>query len=156
MGEIPSENNMIGAVFINPKNNQDIAADTTFDIEVKVANLNAGSFTNPDTTYYSAPQALGQNGNIVGHTHVSVQNFDDENNPPPTNQFAFFKGINNDVNANGNLAATVEGGLPTGSYRVCSLNSASNHQPVVMPVSDASLSEVTYLMFLGCPTRSRR
>jgi len=33
------------------------------------------------------------------------------------------------------LSATVGGGLPVGVYRVCTMTSASNHQPVLMPVS---------------------
>jgi hypothetical protein len=29
----------------------------------------------------------------------------------------------------------VTGGLPAGNYRVCSMTSSSNHQPVLMPVA---------------------
>lgn len=133
MGEIPSTGNMISALFQNPQNNDDIAADQTFEISVQVNNLEAGSFTDPDVTYYSAPQTL-QNGNIVGHTHVSCQVMNG-NQPPNPQEFAFFKGINDQGNGNGLLSAEVEGGLAAGSYRCCSMTSASNHQPVVMPVS---------------------
>lgn len=33
------------------------------------------------------------------------------------------------------MSATVTGGLPAGNYRVCTMSSASNHQPVLMPVA---------------------
>ncbi|ETN46651.1 uncharacterized protein HMPREF1541_00837 [Cyphellophora europaea CBS 101466] len=133
MGEIPSTGNMISSFFQNPTNGDDIQADQTFTIDVQVDNLEAGTFTNPDTTYYSAPQAL-QNGRIVGHTHVTCQ-VTQGNNPPNPQEFAFFKGINDAGNGNGLLSAEVEGGLAAGSYRCCTMTSAANHQPVIMPVA---------------------
>lgn len=137
MGDIPSKNNMISAVIVFPETGGNVQADTTFDITVQVDNLQAGSFTNAQETYYSAPQAL-QGGRVVGHTHVTVQDMGNTLNPTqPLNPslFAFFKGINDAGNGNGLLAATVTGGLPAGNYRVCSMTSASNHQPVLMPVA---------------------
>lgn len=50
-------------------------------------------------------------------------------------QVAFFKGIDTAADANGVLKVTVAGGLPAGFYRVCTMSSASNHQPVLMPVA---------------------
>jgi len=120
-----------------PAPGQDVAANKDFDITVQVQNLQAGSFTNPDKTYYAAPQQLA-GGKIVGHTHVTVQDLKGDiasKVPPNPVVFAFFKGINNAGDGNGGLKATVVGGLPAGAYRVCTLVSASNHQPVIMPVS---------------------
>lgn len=100
-------------------------------------NLVAGSFTDADATYYAGPQFL-QNGIVVGHTHVTVQDLGKTLNPtvaPDATQFAFFKGINDAGNGNGLLSANVTGGLPAGNYRVCTMASASNHQPVLMPVA---------------------
>ena len=85
---------------------------------------------------YSAPQKLSNSGNIIGHTHVTVQSLGNSitpTTPPDPQKFVFFKGINDAGNGNGLLSATVTGGLPKGSYRVCSMTSASNHQPVLMP-----------------------
>jgi len=59
----------------------------------------------------------------------------DGNDRPNAETFAFFKGINDDGNGNGQLQAVVSNGLPAGFYRVCTMNSASNHQPVIMPVA---------------------
>lgn len=90
----------------------------------------------PASTYYAAPQFL-QGGKIVGHTHVTVQKLESLNptSPPDPAVFEFFKGINDVGDGNGNLQATVANGLPAGFYRVCTMSSASNHQPVLMPVA---------------------
>ncbi|KIX02174.1 uncharacterized protein Z518_08113 [Rhinocladiella mackenziei CBS 650.93] len=137
MGDIPSNNNMVSAIIVFPGPGDDIDADTTFDIQVQTTNLVAGSFTDPITTYYSAPQQL-QGGNVVGHCHVTVQDLNNDiatTDPPDPKVFAFFKGINDDGNGQGLLTATVTDGLAAGTYRVCTMNSASNHQPVLMPVA---------------------
>ena len=136
MGDIPSSNNMISTIITSPQPGQDLAANQAFTVDLQVQNLVAGSFTNADTTYYAAPQALS-NGNIVGHTHVTIQSLGNDLNtqtPPDPSTFAFFKGINDAGNGNGGLNASVASGLPAGFYRVCTLTSASNHQPVLMPV----------------------
>ncbi|KAK3320085.1 hypothetical protein B0T19DRAFT_333996, partial [Cercophora scortea] len=137
MGQIPAKNKMISTVILNPQNGQTIPAGQDFDITLQVLNLDAGSFTNAVATYYAAPQQL-QNGVVVGHTHVTVQDTGNSLNPTqpldPT-QFAFFKGINDAGNGQGTLKAAVTGGLPAGNFRVCTLTSASNHQPVIMPVA---------------------
>ncbi|OAA72175.1 hypothetical protein ISF_01248 [Cordyceps fumosorosea ARSEF 2679] len=138
MGQIPARQNMISAVMINPQNNDQIPAGQTFQIQVQLSNLAAGSFTNATTTYYSAPQALNRQGNVIGHTHVTVQDTGRSLNPKQPldpQKFAFFKGINDAGNGQGLLSATVTGGLPPGNYRVCSMTSASNHQPVLMPIA---------------------
>jgi hypothetical protein len=137
MGDIPAKTNMVSSIILNPQNGDEIPSDTTFNITVQVSNLVAGSFTDADTTYYAGPQFL-QGGNIVGHTHVTVQDLGKNLNPqvpPDPTQFAFFKGINDAGNGEGTLSAIVTGGLPAGNYRVCTMASASNHQPVLMPVA---------------------
>lgn len=138
MGDIPAKTNMVSASIIFPTTGgKAIASDTSFNITVQVSNLVAGFFTNADVTYYSAPQTLS-GGNVVGHTHVTVQDMGPNLNPAtpldPT-KFAFFKGINDAGNGKGTLQAVVAGGLPAGNYRVCTMTSASNHQPVLMPVA---------------------
>jgi transcription initiation factor TFIID subunit 15 len=137
MGDIPSSGNMISTIITNPGPGSTIPANQDFTVDVQIANLVAGSFTNPDSTYYAAPQAL-QGGKIVGHTHVTIQSLGNDiatSTPPDAGTFAFFKGINDAGNGNGGLSAAVAGGLPAGVYRVCTMTSASNHQPVTMPVS---------------------
>jgi hypothetical protein len=138
MGDIPAKTSMVSCIITNPQQNgAEIPSDTDFNITVQVENLVAGSFTNADATYYAAPQALS-GGKVVGHTHVTVQDLGKNLNPTqpldPT-QFAFFKGINDAGDGQGGLTAVVAGGLPAGNYRVCTMTSASNHQPVLMPVA---------------------
>jgi len=73
MGDIPASNNMVSSIILNPLPGQNIAADSDFTVQVAVANLQAGSFTNAAKTYYSAPQELNAQGQIIGHTHVTIQ-----------------------------------------------------------------------------------
>jgi hypothetical protein len=144
MGDIPAKTNMVSTIILNPpQGGAAIPSDTTFNITLQTANLVAGSFTNADATYYAAPQFLS-GGSIVGHTHVTVQDLGANLNPTAAldaTQFAFFKGINDAGNGKGLLSAEVTGGLPAGNYRVCTLASASNHQPVLMPVAQRGSSD---------------
>jgi len=135
MGQIPSKKNMISLIFLSPTDGETIQGNSNITFSVQTANLEAGSFTNADSTYYAAPQSL-KNGNVVGHTHVTVQAIDkNSKTAPDATVFAFFKGINDAGNGQGLLSAVAVGGLPTGDYRACTMTSASNHQPVLMPVA---------------------
>ena len=137
-GQIPAKNAMISSIIINPGPGDVIQSGQTFNIQVQMRNFVAGAFTNAFATYYSAPQFLSDNGLVIGHTHVTVQDLGSDiapTQPPDPEQFAFFKGINDAGNGQLLLEAVVEEGLPPGNYRVCTIVSASNHQPVVMPVA---------------------
>ncbi|KAH7413370.1 hypothetical protein BKA64DRAFT_719281 [Cadophora sp. MPI-SDFR-AT-0126] len=137
MGKIPASKNMITAMITNPQIGDKVPADTTFNISVQTQHLNAGFFVNPTTNYYTAPQDLDQNGDIIGHCHVTVQDIGSlkSTTPPDPTTFAFFKGIDDAGNGQGLLQATVTDGLPAGVYRVCTMIAARNHQPVNMPVA---------------------
>ena len=137
MGDIPATTDMVTSILTNPLPGQDIDADTTFNVSVQMSGIDPGTFTNPDATYYAAPQQLN-NGLIVGHTHITVQTLGNSltpTTPPDPTVFVFFKGVNNAGNGQGLLSATVDGGLPAGFYRVCTMAAAANHQPVTMPVA---------------------
>ena len=153
MGDIPAKTAMISSIIISPvAGSANIQSDITFNITVQTSNLVAGSFTNADATYYAAPQAL-KGGKVVGHTHVTVQDMGASLNPTKpldATQFAFFKGINDAGDGNGLLTAVVTGGLPAGNYRVCTLTSSSNHQPVIMPVAQrGSCDDCTKFTVIG-------
>jgi len=144
MGDLPAKTAMVSSVITYPTTGgKDVVSDTTFNISVQMSNLVAGSFTNADATYFGAPQFL-QGGQVVGHTHVTVQDMGNSLNPTTAldaTQFAFFKGINDAGNGKGLLQAVVTGGLPAGNYRVCTMASASNHQPVIMPVAQRGTAD---------------
>ena len=128
---------MVSSIIVNPALGDDVDENTTFNVQVQTQGLAAGSFPTPTVTYYAAPQELS-GGKIVGHTHVTIQTLGNSLNPstpPDPSTFVFFKGINDDGNGQGLLSATVTGGLPAGNYRVCTMASSSNHQPVLMPVA---------------------
>ncbi|CAD6444366.1 b06cce19-b591-4a0b-a262-65bcd4eca5ed [Sclerotinia trifoliorum] len=145
MGQIPAKTKMMSSIITFPlAGSATIKSDTTFNITVQMSNIAAGSFSNAASTYFSAPQQLDASGVVIGHTHVTVQDMGSSLNPTgaldPT-QFAFFKGINDVGNGQGLLSATVTGGLPAGNYRVCTLASSTNHQPVIMPVAQRGTAD---------------
>ncbi|PBP15614.1 ribosomal protein s17 [Diplocarpon rosae] len=138
MGKIPSTSNMVSAIITSPKPGEDLPAGKSFTVSVQTIGLAAGSFTNAAATYYSAPQDLDSQGQVIGHTHLTIQDLGNSLQPtsaPDPVSFVFFKGVNDAGDGNGLLSATVTDGLPAGNYRVCSMTSSSNHQPVLMPVA---------------------
>lgn len=154
MGNIPAKTNMVSSIMINPQNGDNIEADQDFQIQVQVANFAPGTFTNADNTYYTAPQDLDGSGNIIGHTHVTVQDLGGSLNPTTpldASQFAFFKGINDAGNGQGLLSADVAGGLPAGNYRLCTMTAAANHQPVIMPVAQRGAQDDCVRFTGWCP-----
>lgn len=138
MGEMPAQANMVSTIITSPVPGKEPAANQDFNVQVKIANMQLGTFTNPDSTYYSAPQQLGTGGDVIGHTHITIQDMGKTLNPATpldASKFAFFKGINDAGDGKGTLQATVTGGLPAGNYRICTMAGSSNHQPVLMPVA---------------------
>ncbi|PCH33264.1 hypothetical protein WOLCODRAFT_147366 [Wolfiporia cocos MD-104 SS10] len=137
MGVIASTNNMPSAKFVHPPNLGTVPANTTFSVVLAVERLQTGHFVNPDTNFFAAPQTVNATtGDILGHSHVVIERLAALNQTTPTNPgtFAFFKGLN-DVAVNGTLTAEVTNGLPSGVYRMASINAAANHQPVLVAVA---------------------
>jgi hypothetical protein len=137
MGRIPSVNNMISSIITYPQPGDIVPPHKTFNVTVQTRHLRAGYLVNPSVSYYTAPQDLDENGDIIGHSHISVQEIGSLRTlqPPDPTRFAYFKGIDEPVDENGALHAEVTGGLPPGVYRVCTMIAARNHQPVIMPVA---------------------
>ncbi|KAG9095021.1 hypothetical protein FS749_011276 [Ceratobasidium sp. UAMH 11750] len=136
MGRIIGVDSMPSSKFSNPKNGDVIPANQAFTITMVIKNLVTGNFVNPNTNYYSAPQQVDGSGTCIGHSHVTVELLPslDSTQPLDNRKFAFFKGFN-DKAQNGVLSAAVSAGLPAGAYRMCSINSAANHQPVLVAVA---------------------
>ncbi|KAJ7163334.1 hypothetical protein C8R46DRAFT_1079101 [Mycena filopes] len=136
IGLIPSVDAMPSAKFQNPKNGATIPANTAFNAELNIQNLQTGVFTNAQKTYYSNPQTLNDKGIIIGHTHIVIESLTAIDQDTPTNPvaFVFFKGVN-DAATNGLLTVPVTAGLPKGFYRMCCINSSATHQPVIVPIA---------------------
>jgi len=146
IGVIPSTANMPSAKFVSPKNNDVITAKTPFTITMNLNNMQAGSFVNAKENYFAAPQTLNNGGQIIGHTHVVIEALESLTQTTPTDptKFVFFKGVN-DAQVNGAVKADVTDGVPAGAYRMCSINSSSNHQPVIVPIAQhGSLDDCVY------------
>lgn len=153
MGDIPSTSNIPAARFQSPLNGQDIAANTTFNIVLGVQGMQTGDFTNADSTYYSAPQQLNAAGQIIGHNHITCQSIPSFTSTaiPNGGTFAFFKGLNLPAQ-NGQLTATVTGGLAPGVYRCCSITTTANHVSVAVAVAQRGSIEdcsmVNYIVYV--------
>jgi hypothetical protein len=147
MGFIPDTDNMPSAKFVSPPNGGKVKANKAFTIEIAIKNLATGHFTNPLKTYYAAPQQLNSGGQILGHSHVVIESLSSLGQTTPTNpkKFVFFKGIN-DKAQGGVLSTEVAGGVPKGVYKISTINSAANHQPVLVAVAQrGSVDDVAYV-----------
>ncbi|KAF8804521.1 hypothetical protein BYT27DRAFT_7234501 [Phlegmacium glaucopus] len=146
MGTIPSKDNMPSSKFTNPKNGDTIAANSAFTISMAINNMQTGAFVNAEENYFAAPQQLNGQGQIVGHSHVVVETLQalDQTTPTDPTKFAFFKGLNGAAQG-GILTADVTAGLPAGAYRLCSINTATNHQPALVPIAQhGALDDCVY------------
>lgn len=147
MGVIAAQSKMPSSKFTNPVNGQVIKANTAFTISMAIQNLQTGNFVNPNTNYFAAPQQVDGSGNIVGHSHVVVDTLQSVTQTTPTDptKFAFFKGLNAAAQG-GVLTADVTDGLPAGTYRLSSINTAANHQPVLVAVAQhGALDDQVYV-----------
>jgi hypothetical protein len=147
MGVIPSSSNMPSAKFTFPTNGDtSIVENTPFTISMAISNFESGNFVNAEENYFAAPQQVNGQGQIIGHSHVVVEALSALDQTTPTNpkNFAFFKGLN-DPAVNGILTADVTAGLPAGFYKLSSINTAANHQPVLVPIAQhGSLDDAVY------------
>jgi len=146
IGVIPSVDNMPSAKFVNPANGGTVTANTEFTAVMAINNFQAGVFVNADANYFAAPQTLSNAGLIVGHSHIVIESLTSLGQTTPTDprKFAFFKGLNAAA-VNGQLSASVTAGLAAGAYRMCSINSSANHQPVIVPVAQhGALDDCVY------------
>jgi hypothetical protein len=127
---IPSVDNIPSAKFIFPPNFAALAKNKAFTVQVVINNLETGWFTNPDSTFLSAPLVVNAEGDIMGHSHVVIEQLTGFGQTTPTDpkQFVYFKALNSPA-VNGVLSTNVTGGLPAGYYRIAAIHSGANHQP---------------------------
>ncbi|KAJ3930169.1 MAG: hypothetical protein NXY57DRAFT_1013318 [Lentinula lateritia] len=153
IGTIPSVSNMPSAKFEFPTNMGTVTGNTEFTIKLNMNNLDTGNFVNANENYFAAPQQLNSDGQIIGHTHVVIEAINGlaDTTPSDPQKFAFFKGINTAA-VNGQVTADVTSGVPAGTYRICTINSSSNHQPVIVPIAQhGSLDDCVYFTAAGGP-----
>ncbi|KAF7319835.1 GMC-OxRdtase-N domain-containing protein [Mycena kentingensis (nom. inval.)] len=137
IGLIPAVGKMPSVKFQSPANLDTIAANTPFTISVAVKNIQLGTFTNAQQTYFANPQTLNGQGEIIGHVHVVMELIDSLTSTTVTDpqKFFFFKGINEAQNGQGVVTAEVSAGAPAGVYRIGTIMSSATHQPAIVPVA---------------------
>jgi len=134
MGIIAATTNMPSCKFQSPKNGDTIEPNQSFTVSLAIKHLETGHFTNANQNYFAAPQQVNGGGDIQGHSHIVIEKLSalDQTDPTDPTQFAFFKGLNA---AGSTLTADVTNGLAEGFYRMMSINTAANHQPVLVAVA---------------------
>jgi hypothetical protein len=146
MGIIAATTNMPSSKFQFPTNFGTIKANTAFTIKMEVSNFETGHFVNAAENYFSAPQQVNSAGDVQGHSHVVIEAISSlgQTNPTDPTRFAFFKGLNSPAQG-GVLTADVTAGLPAGTYRLASINTAANHQPILVAIAQhGSLDDMVY------------
>ncbi|KAH9942281.1 uncharacterized protein BXZ73DRAFT_41333 [Epithele typhae] len=146
MGLLASIDNMPSVKFVYPKNGGTVAPNTNFTVQMAVRHLTTGWASNALTNFYAAPQTLDAATNdIQGHSHVVIDRLPALDSTAPTdpkNDFVFFAALGEPAK-DGILSVTVGGGLPMGTYRMASVNVATNHQPVlVAPAQHGALDDM--------------
>ncbi|KAJ7597597.1 hypothetical protein C8J56DRAFT_920478 [Mycena floridula] len=148
IGVIPSLEFMPSAKFSFPTNGGTVTALQTFTIQLNVRNIELGNFVNAKENYFAAPQQVNNQGQIIGHTHITIDPLPSLDSQIPTDplNFAYFRGVN-DAAVGGSVSVTLDKGLPAGAYRLCTINSSANHQPVIVPVAQhGSLDDCVYFI----------
>ncbi|KAH8831897.1 hypothetical protein DL96DRAFT_1678191 [Flagelloscypha sp. PMI_526] len=97
--------------------------------------MKTGVFANSRTNFLAAPQQLAGD---------QIQGFAKIRTAADPGNFEFAAGIKAPAE-NGQLQKVVQGGLVAGSYRLCSILSAANNQPVIVPIAQrGSLDDCVY------------
>ncbi|KAG5220349.1 serine/threonine protein kinase [Salix suchowensis] len=151
MGVLPDVDHMPSSKFTYPKNGDNIPAGKTFTISLAVNNLQTGSLANPQKSFLAAPQQVNAQGLIIGHAKVVIEALTGFNQTSPTDptKFAFFEHIGSQAQG-GILTASVNKGLPDGYYRLSSMLSATNSQPIVVPLLQPGIEDDTVYVS-NCP-----
>ena len=154
MGMIVSKDKLPSIRIQSPKNLDTVEANKNFTFTLKATNVTLGNFSNATGTYFAAPRQLDDNGQYLGHSHCSIQKTQSLTSTEPLdpNTFDFFQGMNGAPEPDGTLSITVTGGLPAGTYRVCTITTASNHQQLDGPVAArATFDDCT---MVSCPSKT--
>lgn len=136
MGRLLARDKMPSSKFKYPKNGSLLIANTTFTVQLTVRNFETGLYSNAETNFFSAPQTTNADGFLRGHSHIVIEKVASYTSEEPLDPsvFTFFKAMNAEAD-NNVLSVTVTNGLQPGVYRLASISTAINHQPVLIGVA---------------------
>jgi len=135
MGQIPDVDHMPACYFVQPVNNAEIEANTSFNVVIKTTNIETGFFGKTLTEYYSTPQRVNPaTGLVQGHFHTVIQLLENDTFPD-IRDFKFFKGADFAANSEGLTTIAVTGGLDVGEYRAACMLGSQGHQPVLYAIA---------------------
>ncbi|KAJ8453679.1 hypothetical protein ONZ45_g19613 [Pleurotus djamor] len=157
MGILPAAELTPSSKFANPRNGDNIPAGQTFNISLSIRNFQAGALANLDRSFLAAPQQVNSQGLVLGYAKVVIEALDgfNQTNATDPTKFAFFQHMNGLLREEGMLTTDVTGGLPDGYYRLSSMLSASNSQPVLSTISQhGAINDAVYFT-VGDPTKGQ-
>jgi len=147
MGMMLAFNKLPSAKFQYPTNLDTLPAGQPFTIKVAISNLQTGNFVNAQTNFFAAPSQINSDGIQIGHSHIVIEAVDSLTSTSMTDptKFIFFQSLNAAADGNNVLSVNVTHGLSAGVYRAGTVNTASNHQPVLASVAQHGLvNDVIY------------
>ncbi|KAJ7766621.1 hypothetical protein B0H16DRAFT_1522018 [Mycena metata] len=137
MGAIPASTRMPSSKFTYPRNGDILSPNSPMVVGLAVTNLATGNFANEEVTYMTAPQQLDSSGQILGHPFIVVEAVTSLSSATTVLNpilFTFFKGITGVADSTGVLTTIIDSGFPVGHYRLSSIVTTTNGQPVLLPV----------------------
>ncbi|KAF9269772.1 hypothetical protein L218DRAFT_850904, partial [Marasmius fiardii PR-910] len=151
IGAIPSVDHIPSVKFQFPTNGAVIRKDEPFTIELAVNKIATGNSVNSQTNFLAAPLQLDSNGLIIGRTAIVIEQLDSLEQITPTDpsRFALYSGFATGA-ANGVQTTNVTQGLSEGFYRVSSIMTGANDQPIVAPVlQHGAIDDIVYVSIIS-------
>jgi hypothetical protein len=151
MGVLAAQSNIPSSKFQFPLNfDTSLKANQPFTVQIIVQHLSTGNAANAQLSYLAAPQQVDSNGDVIGHLKIVIEPIDSFTSTSPTDptRFSLVAGIN-DHAVNGMIKYSVTG-LPEGFYRMSTMNTATNGQPVLVNVHQhGAIDDTIYVRIWG-------
>ncbi|RIB04978.1 hypothetical protein C2G38_1987671 [Gigaspora rosea] len=136
IGEVPSTAHLPSILITKPSYGEIIQLNKDFIFEFKYVNFEPGAVANLSTEFDRYPQSIHEEGNIIGHYHMTIQKIPSPDAVPNPTNYSFFTPINYLPNATETYQVPIPGFTEEGMYRACTYTTAKSHQCVNLPTGD--------------------
>lgn len=144
-GLIPEATKMVSTMITVPASSSKVSGAQGFKVEFQTTGLQTGNTLDLKKQYLLSPQTVdATTGLIEGHQQLSIQKIDNLNNAPQANKVAFFQSLDA-VAVDNKFTVNVPAGAikSKGLHRICTMAAAAGGQPVIMPVAQSNLFQIT-------------
>ncbi|KAK1229449.1 hypothetical protein PQX77_007497 [Marasmius sp. AFHP31] len=157
IGVLASTDHIPFLKFQFPLNRATLMRNVPFTIQFTVHNLIIGTAINAEVNYLAAPQQTDLDGSILGHSAVVIEKLEslDDTTPTDPQVFKFFLGTHVQ-DSNGLNAMNVTTGLAEGFYRISSITTNANLQPITVPLlQHGAIDDAVYFTVVADAFSSR-